>query len=139
MEVLAMTWMIKMSSEFGKRMDGPGGRRSAPRQPVLLRAALHTLQHSRGATLFDVSATGAQMSMPVPLKVGQEIWLSIPPAEIFGTIVWVKEDTCGIAFDEALDEGTVASFQARGKVMMVHGLSKDEMLGAEDWKDSLAR
>jgi hypothetical protein len=131
--------MTNMTTDFGKRMDGPGGRRAATRKPVLLRAALHTLEHSRGATLYDVSATGAQMNMPVPLKLGQEVWLSIPPSELFAKVVRIEGETCGIVFDEPLDAEAVASFQARGKVMMVHGLSRDEMLGAEDWQNSLAR
>lgn len=126
-------------TSFGKRLDGPGGHRTAAREPVLLRAALHTLTSSRGITLFDVSATGARMSMPEPLRCGQVVWLKVPPFEIFATVMWVGEDDCGIHFDEPLDEEELAMFRTKGKVVMVHGLSPDELLGAEDWTTNLAR
>lgn len=126
-------------TSFGKRLDGPGGHRSAPRKPVLLRAALHTLTSSRSATLFDVSRSGARMSLPVPLASGQQLWLTIPPSEIFATVVWVEGDHCGIHFDEPLGDDELAALQARGKVMMIHGLTPDEQLGAEDWQTNLAR
>ena len=124
---------------FGKRLDGPGGHRAAPREPVLLRAALHTLSSSRGVTLFDVSTTGARMSMPEPLRCGQPVWLKIPPSEVFATVAWVGEKECGIRFDDPLDEEEIDRFRTRGKVVMIHGLSPDELLGAEDWETNLAR
>ncbi len=126
-------------NDFGKRLDGPGGRREAERAPVLLRAALHTMSASRAITLFDVSATGAQMSMPDPLHLGRQFWIKIPPTIIFGTVVWMKEQLCGIAFDEPIDPQELATLQAKGKVIMMHGLTADEQLGAEDWQSSLAR
>lgn len=126
-------------TDFGKRMDGPGGRRSAARAPVLLRAAMHTVRHSRGTTLLDVSRTGAQMQMPVPLGVGQDLLLKVPPTEVFGTIVWVDGDMCGIAFENPLDDEEWKALCAKGKLILIHGLSMDEQLGAEDWKTNLAR
>jgi hypothetical protein len=124
---------------FGKRLDGPGGHRAAARKPVLLRAALHTLTASRPVTLFDVSRTGARLSMPVPLASGQPLWLTIPPSEIFATVVWIEGDHCGIHFDDPLDDDELATLQAKGKVVMIHGLTADEQLGAEDWQTNLAR
>ena len=124
---------------FGKRLDGPGGHRTAQREPVLLRVALHTLSASRGVTLFDVSRTGARMSMVEPLRCGQSVWLKIPPCEIFATVVWAGEGDCGIQFDEPLDDDELAMFRSKGKVVMIHGLSPDELLGAEDWTTNLAR
>jgi len=124
---------------FGKRRDGPGGRREAARAPILLRAALHTVSSSRAVTLFDVSATGAHVSMPEPLCQGQTMWLKIQPNIIFGTVVWVGEADCGISFDVPLDEQELATLQAKGKVVMIPGLSADEQLGAEDWQSNFAR
>lgn len=126
-------------NDFGKRRDGPGGRREAERAPVLLRAALHTMTSSRPITLFDVSATGAQMSMPEPLHCGQQLWLKIPPTIIFGSVVWIDEELCGVEFDAPLDPDELAVLQAKGKVIMMYGLTADEQLGAEDWQTNLAR
>lgn len=124
---------------FGKRLDGPGGQRSAARAPVLLRAALHTLTSSRSVTLFDVSRTGARMGLREPLAIGQSLWLKIPPSDIFATVVWLDGQQCGIQFDQPLGEDELAALQARGKVVMIHGLTPDEQLGAEDWQTNLAR
>jgi len=125
--------------DFGKRLDGPGGRREAPREPVLLNAALLTLQASRPVTLVDVSKTGARLRGKESLSRGQQIWLKINPSDIFGTVVWVDGEECGILFDEPLADVDVASLQARGKVIIVLGLSVDEQLGAEDWQSGLMR
>ena len=124
---------------FGKRLDGPGGRRVAARAPVLLRAALNTMTSSRPVTLFDVSANGAQISMPQPLHSGQQLWLKIDSTIIFGSVVWVKDEMCGIAFDDPLNDETLTMLQARGKVVTILGLSADEQLGAEDWESGFTR
>ena len=124
---------------FGKRLDGPGGQRTAARKPVLLRAALHTLTSSRSVTLFDVSRTGARMELREPLVIGQQLWLKIPPSEIFATVVWLDGEQCGINFDQPLADDELALVQSKGKVVMIHGLTPDEQLGAEDWQTNLAR
>jgi len=67
------------------------------------------------------------------------LWIKIQPLEIFATVAWIGADSCGVQFDEPLDEEAVALLQAKGKVVMIHGLTPDELLGAEDWTGSLAR
>lgn len=117
---------------FGKRLDGPGGRRAARRESVLLSAALNSINASRSVTLLDVSRTGARMRCPEPLKLGQQIWLRVSPADIFGTIKWIDRDEYGILFDAELDDEDVADLEVRGRVVFCAGLSPDEQLGAED-------
>ena len=126
-------------TDFGKRLDGPGGRRAKPRAPVLLNAALHTVHASRTVTLLDVSMTGARVRVKQSLRLNQQVWLKINPTDIFGTVVWVEGDQCGILFDEPLTEFEAAGFQARGKIVICAGLSADEQLGAEDWHSGLLR
>lgn len=125
--------------DFGKRLDGPGGRRAAPREPVLLNAALLTVQSSRSVTLLDVSRTGARMRVKEPLSLGQQIWLKVVPADIFGTVVWMDGDECGLLFDASLTAAEAATLQARGKVVFHSGLTEEEQLGAEDWQSGLMR
>ena len=55
-------------AEFGKRLDGPGGRRRATRAPILMSAALHTVGASRTVTIIDVSTTGARLRSALPLE-----------------------------------------------------------------------
>lgn len=126
-------------SRFGKRLDGPGGRRHEAREPVLLAAALMALGSSRTVYLLDVSKTGAQLRISEPLLVGQEAWLKIQPADIFGTVVWAEDDHCGIVFDVPLTDEDVALLQARGKVILIPRLSPEEQMAAAEWSAGLAR
>ena len=126
-------------TEFGKRFDGPGGRRHAAREPVLLPAAMMSVGSSRTVYLLDVSKTGAQLQSSEPLRVGDEVWLKIPPADIFGTIVWAEGDHSGFAFDLPLTDEDVASLQAQGKVILIPRLSPEEQIAASEWSAGLAR
>lgn len=126
-------------TEFGKRLDGPGGRRAVPREPVLLNAALLTLSASDTVTLLDVSKTGARIRIKEAPFLRQHVWLKINPADIFGIIIWVEGDECGMLFDSPLADDEVVSLQARGRVIFCAGLSAEEQLGAEDWQSGLMR
>lgn len=124
---------------FGKRRDGPGGKRKSQRAPVLLSVALHTVGASRTATLVDVSATGAKLRVRLPLRPGEEVWLSVPSHDIFGRIIWVDGDECGVTFDTPITEEEAFNFQARGRVVRMPRLSLEEQLAVEDWKAGMAR
>ena len=126
-------------NSFGKRLDGPTGRRTAPRAPVLLDAALLTMQCSRPVILVDVSKTGCQLRVNEPLKLGMEVWLKIPPADIFGTVVWCEGDHCGVEFDVPFADEDVVKLQARGKVVLIPRLTPEEQLAAADWQTGMAR
>lgn len=126
-------------TDFGKRLDGPRGRRRAERAPVLMAAALHTVGGSRTVSIIDVSSTGARLRSNLPLEPGQDIWLKIPPNDVFGRVRWVDADLCGIAFDEPLDADEAARLQARGRVVIMPRLSLEEQLAIEDWKEGMAR
>ena len=125
--------------EFGKRKDGPGGRRTSPRETVLLPAAMMSLSSSRTVYLVDMSRTGARLRIEQPLIEGQDIWLKISASNIFGTVVWVEEDHCGILFDDVLDGDDAALLQSRGKVVLIPSLSPEEQMAAAEWSAGLAR
>ena len=126
-------------TNFGKRPDGPGGRRSAPRATVLMSAAMHAVGGSQTVSLLDVSKTGAKLRTRVPLKLDQHVWIKIPPNDVFGTVIWAEADECGIHFDAPLTNEEAASLQARGKVVIMPRLSLEEQLGVEDWKSGFVR
>lgn len=124
---------------FGKRLDGPGGRRKSQREPVRLAAAMHTVGASRTVSVIDVSRTGARLTSQLNLAVGQEIWLKIFPADVFARVRWAEEGTCGVLFDEPLSDAEVARLRARGRIVILPHLSVDEQLGIEEWEAGLAR
>ncbi len=121
-------------AQFGKRLDVPGGQRKSDRSPVRLSASLQALNCSRPVTLLDVSRTGAKMGMPEPMYRGQEVWLKVSDAQIFGIVRWVRGRNCGIAFDAPLTDRQLAQFQNSGKTMKVLGVSREDQLGADDWQ-----
>lgn len=120
---------------FGKRLDGPGGRRRAKRAPILMSAALHTVGASRTVTIVDVSTSGARLKSGLPLEAGQNVWLKIPSADVFARVQWAEDDVYGICFDKPLTEAEAAELHARGKVVLMPRLSLEEQLALEDWKD----
>lgn len=126
-------------SDFGKRKDGPGGRRQCPREPVLLPAALMSVGASRTVFLLDVSATGAHLQVSTGLEVGKEVWVKVPPADIFGTVIWIEDDHCGIAFDAPLSDAEVEALRVRGKVIVIPRLTAAEQIAAAEWAAGLAR
>ena len=74
--------------KFGKRLDGPGGRRSAPRAPVRMSAAMHTIGASRTVSVLDVSKTGAKLRARMPWQMSQVMWLKLARPNVFAKVVW---------------------------------------------------
>jgi hypothetical protein len=123
--------------DFGKRSDGPGGRRAADRETVLLSAAMLSVGASRTATIRDVSQTGLRIEVNVPLRVGQDVWLKFHPYDVFGRVVWVDGELSGIELDEPFTDEQTAALQARGKAVWMPRLSKDEQLALADWRSGM--
>lgn len=123
---------------FGRRLDGPGGRRTAPRDPLLLPAAMHGVGTNQPVSLLDVSRTGARMSFTMPLYVGQEVWLKVPPTDIFGILIWVDGDECGVQFDRPFSDAEVAKLRAQGKVEIRTRLTPNERRAISKWRNSMA-
>jgi hypothetical protein len=126
-------------TSFGKRLDGPGGRRAAARAPVLMSAAMHAVGASQTVSLLDVSKTGVKLRARVPLELDKHVWIKIPPNDVFGTVIWVDGEKCGIQFDSPLTDEEAAALQARGKVVIMPRLSLEEQLAVEDWKSGFVR
>lgn len=124
---------------FGKRIDKPGGLRRAPREEVMIRAAIMTMTDTVGVDLLDVSTAGAKLrgrDLPAP---GQEVLVLLGRLEAFGSVVWRDEDQCGVHFDVALSEQALSIIEnERGPASLV-GLNADETLAAGDWLNGLAR
>jgi hypothetical protein len=84
---------------FGKRVDGPGGRRRAVRNAVSLRAQLITPTESFEVSLIDVSSTGAKLHGPKIPRVGQLVMVRFGSLEAFGVVVWCDHQICGVNFN----------------------------------------
>lgn len=109
-------------SNFGRRVDGPAGRRRAQREAVVLAGSALTLGASRAVVVTDVSPTGAKLLGRVLPPQGSDVLLTVGTAELFGEIVWVARDECGIAFESPLDRKVTEHLKRDGRWATVMGI-----------------
>ena len=97
--------------QFGRRTDGPTGRRRAPRARMNLAVSLLSVDQTRVALLADLSQTGCRLhGMGLPV-VGQDVLLNAGDLELFGRIVWKGGDERGVTFDEPISETDFADLK----------------------------
>ena len=89
---------------FGKRVDGPGGRRRDERISTSLQAQLITPTETIIGTLTDISSTGARFHGLKTFPVGRLVMVRIEKLEAFGTIVWRTHEFCGVDFKPPVDD-----------------------------------
>ena len=98
-------------AKFGRRTDGPTGRRRALRKRINLAVSLFSVDQSRVALLADLSQTGCRLhGMGLP-EVGQEVLLKAAAVELFGRIVWKGDDERGVMFDEPISDTGLADLR----------------------------
>jgi len=85
-------------------MDDKDEPRRAER--VLLRADIdfrRSGDHKYRVNILDFSPEGCRIEIPVKVKTGDRIWISLPGLEsIAGQVRWVEGWTVGIKFDHPL-------------------------------------
>lgn len=124
---------------FGKRTDGPGGRRAAARSPAFRATGILTRDQSQVGYLLDVSATGARLDGAGNLSVGQDIWLKTEKIDVLAQVVWSAPDMCGVHFDTPLNDLQIKQLTQVPQGAMFARLSPEEKLGAADWMNGLIR
>jgi len=95
--------MLKMAS-FGKRVDGPGGRRQVKRQPVAILGSATTLAGSKSVVVEDLGPKGARLfgrNLPAP---GKDALLNTGDGDVFGRVAWLSRDRCGMVFEASVEE-----------------------------------
>ena len=84
----------------------PTERRSDERMPALLRVA--KLIGERGEQLIrirNMSAGGVAAEHGQPLDIGDIVSLEFGTQKVRSTVVWTRDGTCGIKFDDNVDLG----------------------------------
>jgi PilZ domain len=87
-------------SNFGKRIDGPPGRRRAARRPVAIVGSAVTLDGSKSVIVEDLCPTGAKLigrHLPEP---GTEVLLRTSELAVLGQVAWARHDERGVVFVE---------------------------------------
>lgn len=132
-------WGPVVVTEFGKRIDGVGGHRIAPREPVLLPVWISTVSASWTVDVVNVSRTGAKLrGHELPAK-GTDLLVRVGPIDVLATVVWHCSDACGVTFDQPVSEADVAQLRRENRWASVTKLSPEERLAAEDWLTGFAR
>ena len=85
-------------SSFGKRIDGPGGRRRIRRKPVSIHGSAATMEGSRCVLIEDLCLTGARVRGRELPAEGNEILLRSGDRAILGRVAWERGDRRGIVF-----------------------------------------
>jgi hypothetical protein len=84
---------------FGKRIDGPGGRRRASREPVVLAASAISLDATRAVVVTDVSPTGAKLEGRNLPAEGTSVLFTVGNTQLLANVVWSGRNECGIGFE----------------------------------------
>ena len=111
-----------MMPEFGRRIDGPGGRRKDARNPVVLAASAVTLEGSRSVILEELCSTGAKLRGSGVARTGQQLMVRIGSLELLAAVIWDRRDQCGIAFDTPLGIDAIQVVKNEGRLATVMGI-----------------
>jgi hypothetical protein len=108
---------------FGKRIDGPTGRRRVEREEVVLAASAQTLRASRPVVVADVSPSGAKLQGRELNTLDPEVLLSVGATDLFANVAWSNRGECGLTFEQPLSEEMVDHIKREGRWAKVMGLA----------------
>jgi hypothetical protein len=84
-------------------------RRAARRSRATCGASLQTLTGESFGELWDISETGARISMTNPPERGETAILRWSAEHAMCRIVWSQDDMCGLSFESPISPEVVAS------------------------------
>lgn len=104
-----------------ERETGTTCRRRHEREPVTLAGSAFGLGRSRSVIVSDLSPEGAQLDardLPAP---SDDLFLIVGSFDTLAKVVWRTADKCGVEFDEAIADETLAKMKQEAKWMSVAG------------------
>ena len=84
-------------------------RRAARRTRATCAASVRTLTSESFGHLWDLSETGARVSLDNPPQAGESALLKWGPEKVMCSVVWTDRDMCGLSFDHPIDPAVVES------------------------------
>ncbi len=124
---------------LGKRIDGVGGRRSAVREPLLLRAAMTSLYASRMIAIVNISTTGARVRGPDLPEAGQDVLLRFASIEALGIVAWQRGELAGVVFDDMVSDAQLEQLRRYARHAQLTKLTPEERTAAEHFRLGLTR
>lgn len=107
---------------FGKRIDGPGGRRRSSREPVVLAASAVTLDAARAVVVTDVSPSGAKLEGRDLPAEGTSVLFSVGNTQLLANVVWSGRNECGIGFETPISSDVSDHLKREGCWARVMGI-----------------
>lgn len=86
-------------AKFGKRLDGPGGRRWIRRRKVSIPASVVSLDGSKSVLIEDLTLAGARLLGRRLPEVGTEVEIRVGDRSLFGEVAWDAAERRGVKFD----------------------------------------
>jgi hypothetical protein len=108
---------------FGRRIDGPTGRRRVLREEVVLAGSAQTVRASRPVVVTDVSKHGAKLQGCELNTLDPDVLLLVGETDVFAKIAWSKRSECGITFEEQLSPEMVTHIKREGRWAKVMGIA----------------
>lgn len=89
---------------FGQRTrtSTSGTKRKAERSKTFASAIVETPASRHDMTIIDISPYGARVSGTLRSVTRRELRVRVNEVDLFGTVVWRKDDMIGLRFDEIL-------------------------------------
>ena len=113
--------------------DGFRNRRRAARSSVLLPASVVTMSAYQFLEVINLSPTGAKLRGAALPQMGKPAMFRLDQFQVLCKVVWIKNDLCGIRFDELIPPRVLANFRKAGNTAQVGMLTPDEAQAAEEW------
>lgn len=123
-----------MAATFGKRVDGVFGQRHDARDPSLVPVVFKTIYQAGPAALLNISHTGAKLANLQFGSEGDEAMIQVGGMMLLGTVMWARENMCGVQFDDPLDDATVAQLQKYSVLIPRSLMTPEEQLAVNDWQ-----
>ena len=70
-------------------------------------------------------------------EIGKTALFRLEPFQALCKVVWVKDELCGVRFDELLTPRLLAHFRKVGDTTRVGMLTPDEQHAKEEWTEGL--
>ena len=108
-------------------------RRATLRSRINISARMRTAGGDQSVWLADLSEHGAGISLRNPPALGMPGVLKWGPYEVFFTVAWADNDSCGVMFDaaisqeivlEAMREGALKNDRSAEPSRIAHGLKR---------------
>lgn len=112
-------------------------RRRSPRASLLLPASVVTMSAYQYFDLVNLSATGAKLRGPDMPLIGKTALFRLDPFQALCRVMWVKDELCGIRFEELLSPTLLAHFRTVADTAQFGMRTPDEQQAKEEWTEGL--